>query len=822
MANSDIWNSETSTQSFFQEVENKFGIQTKHMMKNILNNNKKLASLHTRNMFLKRCRRHDILPKSLNINLKAFNHCINKGVLSRLAKSFSQSIRNEVIKQLYRNTVAIKTKLTKDEDCLKNIIPNELFDNFIIKVKTTHDKLINSLSDKQQKKFEKLIEPEIKNVQKMTNQNNWIKNLTGRTIPQEHLNILSLGDKFNLPIKNHHTPNAEIIAHLEPTIQKLENTLDRTELRNKLCNILTNHRKMRGKKTTFDTILHMQIEKTKQYLKENPDILVLNADKGNVTVLMNKNDYIHKMETLLNDNGTYQILKEDPTNKIEAKCNRLITQWKNQEFITIHTAKRLRRYNSLIAKMYGQIKIHKEGNPPRPVVASIQSPTYNLSKWYAEILKNVTGKTRRSIKNSTQFKEKMDNVRLPDGYVLVSLDVISLFTKIPKELVYLALDKNWFKIKKHTTLPKNEFIRGIKMIMENCTFSFNGTIYEQIFGSPMGSPVSPVLADLVMEMLEDEVLKKLNFRLPFYSRYVDDSSTACPLNKTDELRRIFNSYNENLQFTIEVEKDDKIPFLDCMLHRQKNGLIKTNWFHKNTWSGRYLNFHSHLPFNYKRNTIMILTDKVLKLADRTFHDENFKLIVETLKKNGYPEKLITSTMEKTIQQNAKPSNKTKNSKEKFVSVPYIKGVFEKIKPLFEKENIKVVGKGSNNLKKNMFSQIKDKIPINKQSHVIYSVKCSCDSVYVGQTMRHLEKRIADHQYHTRTKNSTHSALCEHLIDTKHTVNWDHIKILHKEHKQNVRDVMEMIYIKKTDKTINKQNECKFLSNTYNNILNINS
>lgn len=199
---------------------------------------------------------------------------------------------------------------------------------------------------------------------------------------------------------------------------------------------------MRTKKTTRDTIFQSQCDTTKQFLKDNPDIIVLNADKGNVTVIMKKDDYIDKMQQLLNDEKTYEILPIDPTNKIEAKCNKLITQWKNNEYISKKQARNLRRYNSVIAKMYGQVKIHKENDPLRPIVSSIQSPTYNLSKWYANVLKNVTGKTRRSIKNATEFKEKMENTRLPDDYMLVSLDVISLFTKIPNELVYLAIDKN--------------------------------------------------------------------------------------------------------------------------------------------------------------------------------------------------------------------------------------------------------------------------------------------------------------------------------------------------------------------------------------------
>lgn len=100
----------------------------------------------------------------------------------------------------------------------------------------------------------------------------------------------------------------------------------------------------------------------------------------------------------------------------------------------------------------------------------------------------------------------------------------------------------------------------------------------------------------------------------------------------------------------------------------------------------------------------------------------------------------------------------------------------------------------------------------------YMVKCKCGKVYVCQTIQKLEKLLANHQYYIRIGNKQHSALCEHIIDTQHKVNWDEVEIVYKEPKKHPRDIMEMITIKTTTNAINKQQECKFLSNTYNNII----
>lgn len=106
-----------------------------------------------------------------------------------------------------------------------------------------------------------------------------------KTIPQSVQNILGLGNKFNMKVPNEKTPVAKIIPNLEPVIQNLPQTQERIELRNKLCNILTNHKKARQKKSALDVIINEQTVITKEFIKNNPDIVVLNADKGNVTVL---------------------------------------------------------------------------------------------------------------------------------------------------------------------------------------------------------------------------------------------------------------------------------------------------------------------------------------------------------------------------------------------------------------------------------------------------------------------------------------------------------------------------------------------------------
>ena len=77
------------------------------------------------------------------------------------------------------------------------------------------------------------------------------------------------------------------------------------------------------------------------------------------------------------------------------------------------------------------MKIHKNGAPLRPIVNTIGSPTYNIAKHLAKNLKPLAGNTYSYIKYSTHFIQEIKNLQLKDNDMLVSFDVVSLYTKNP-------------------------------------------------------------------------------------------------------------------------------------------------------------------------------------------------------------------------------------------------------------------------------------------------------------------------------------------------------------------------------------------------------
>ena len=108
------------------------------------------------------------------------------------------------------------------------------------------------------------------------------------------------------------------------------------------------------------------------------------------------------------------------------------------------------------------------------------------------------------IKNSLDLLEKLANVSTRNKK-LASFDVKSLFTCVPVEGAMKAVDRAVLKISDdQLPIPRYYYVKLIKLCVGFNSFQFEGVEYEQITGLAMGSPLSPVLAQFFMEVLEND------------------------------------------------------------------------------------------------------------------------------------------------------------------------------------------------------------------------------------------------------------------------------------------------------------------------------
>ena len=120
----------------------------------------------------------------------------------------------------------------------------------------------------------------------------------------------------------------------------------------------------------------------------------------------------------------------------------------------------------------------------------------------------------------------------------------------------------------------------------------------------------------------------MNFKPIIYTWSSDNIFTVISTDKIQEFIDVFNSIEDSIKFTSEIEVDRILNYLDLSIIKSKNGNIRTNWYKTPTFSGQYLNYNSYHPFAEKIGCVKNLIDRGIKLSYVEFRKENLTQIRE--------------------------------------------------------------------------------------------------------------------------------------------------------------------------------------------------
>ena len=223
-------------------------------------------------------------------------------------------------------------------------------------------------------------------------------------------------------------------------------------------------------------------------------------------MVTNASDYEKKAADILGA-APFVVLPSDPTARNERKVNAILKNLlQANEFTKArHDHLRVSEDGTHPPLFYGSAKLHKDGAPLRPIVSTIGSSTYKIAKRPNNVLSPYAQQAISYVRNTTDFLEKLEDVTIDDDEVMVSFDVKSLFTSVPVDDAYAAIEQlvradHHDGVREPTGMGTEAIHLLLKLCMSITNFKFRNKHYALADGLPMDSPASPVIANIYMRV----------------------------------------------------------------------------------------------------------------------------------------------------------------------------------------------------------------------------------------------------------------------------------------------------------------------------------
>ena len=315
--------------SIIQVISRRYGHETLLKFSNLEKLRKKRDKILLDIDFLENCLKNDVIPKFLYFKL-ANNRL-------RSSKTY-----REIQLKLLRSEINYHKTELRNVNCELSIITLQFkqtlpwYDYLYVNGKLADicNKEIKTIKKRQRKKLNKLLQSR-KSTQSF-DPDKLIYNFSNRVLSKDQISALVKGLKYGIPPsksnENEIFTTFEISYHSLKDLPINEKVFTNERFKHKYAECAYSY--CRQYKSKSEQNLTENEWKGLLELKQDPDIVILKADKGNCTVLLRRDDYVHELENMLGDESKFRLLTEDPTLKREEKLIRHLLSLKRQNSIS--------------------------------------------------------------------------------------------------------------------------------------------------------------------------------------------------------------------------------------------------------------------------------------------------------------------------------------------------------------------------------------------------------------------------------------------------------------------------------------------------------
>ena len=191
-----------------------------------------------------------------------------------------------------------------------------------------------------------------------------------------------------------------------------------------------------------------------------------------------------------------------------------------------------------LGKLYLLPKIHKRLSvvPGRPVISNCGAPTEKVSEFLDFHLKTILQEGASYIKDTTDFQDKIKNLRVSENAFLVTADVVGLYPNILHEAGLKLVNEDLDRRREKKTSTEH-LVKMAKFVLKNNYFEFDRSVYQQVSGTAIGRKFTPPYACIFMDRLENEFLNTQILKPLVWLRYIDDIFFIWT-NSEEELKKI--------------------------------------------------------------------------------------------------------------------------------------------------------------------------------------------------------------------------------------------------------------------------------------------